>query len=400
MDSVTLPLRIPYILRAGIIITLGIIAWAIAAYIILSVCPPEQRLLAISLMATSVFCFCALAFLGTRELLMNNLAWRVDNRDWRFWLFLVGSHLCSILLIGVADVPSGSAPYAVLMVVNSASLVVRFSPKYSLSFNMLVAVLFAIQFPQDQLLIFCLCMLMQLVLWSFGLSIVVEISEVRRLRVMGDELRMAQAQIAESERMLERRNIRHNLHDNMGHELATLHMNLQILEQQASRLELSDDIVAPLERSRDASRKMFAVLDDIVSGLRQVPSAHFYDALTDLVDQATTLQVTTLWDEKVKISDPKCCETLLSVVREFLTNVMKHSEGREVEIRSHYSNGSVELKMTDLAEYMGEYTGEFSYGNGLTGVEERIAAMDGCFLVEMSDQNQLTWNIRLPETSV
>ena len=400
MDSVTLPLRIPYILRAGIIITLGIIAWAIAAYIILSVCPPEQRLLAISLMATSVFCFCALAFLGTRELLMNNLAWRVDNRDWRFWLFLVGSHLCSILLIGVADVPSGSAPYAVLMVVNSASLVVRFSPKYSLSFNMLVAVLFAIQFPQDQLLIFCLCMLMQLVLWSFGLSIVVEISEVRRLRVMGDELRMAQAQIAESERMLERRNIRHNLHDNMGHELATLHMNLQILEQQASRLELSDDIVAPLERSRDASRRMFAVLDDIVSGLRQVPSAHFYDALTDLVDQATTLQVTTLWDEKVKISDPKCCETLLSVVREFLTNVMKHSEGREVEIRSHYSNGSVELKMTDLAEYMGEYTGEFSYGNGLTGVEERIAAMDGCFLVEMSDQNQLTWSIRLPETSV
>ena len=400
MDSVTLPLRIPYILRAGIIITLGIIAWAIAAYIILSVCPPEQRLLAISLMATSVFCFCALAFLGTRELLMNNLAWRVDNRDWRFWLFLVGSHLCSILLIGVAEVPSGSAPYAVLMVVNSASLVVRFSPKYSLSFNMLVAVLFAIQFPQDQLLIFCLCMLMQLVLWSFGLSIVVEISEVRRLRVMGDELRMAQAQIAESERMLERRNIRHNLHDNMGHELATLHMNLQILEQQASRLELSDDIVAPLERSRDASRKMFAVLDDIVSGLRQVPSAHFYDALTDLVDQATTLQVTTLWDEKVKISDPKCCETLLSVVREFLTNVMKHSEGREVEIRSHYSNGSVELKLTDLAEYMGEYTGEFSYGNGLTGVEERIAAMDGCFLVEMSDQNQLTWSIRLPETSV
>ena len=268
MDSVSLPLRIPYILRAGIIITLGIGAWAIAAYIVLSVCPPEQRLLATSLMATSVFCFCALAFLGTRELLMNNLAWRVDNRDWQFWLFLVGSHLCSILLMGVAEVPSENAPYAVLMVVNSASLVVRFSPKYSLSFNMLVAVLFAMQFPQDQWLIFCLCTLMQLVLWSFGLSIVVEISEVRRLRVMGDELRMAQAQIAESERMLERRNIRHNLHDNMGHELATLHMNLQILEQQASRLELSDDVVAPLERSRDASRKMFAVLDDIVSGLR------------------------------------------------------------------------------------------------------------------------------------
>ena len=396
MDSVTLPLRIPYILRAGIIITLGIGAWAVAAYIVLAECPPGQRQLASSLVAISVFCFCALAFLGTRELLMNNLAWRVDNRDWRFWLFLVGSHLCSIILVGVAEVPAENAPYAVLMVVNSASLAVRFSPKYSLSFNTLVAALFAIQFSQDQWLIFYLCVLIQLVLWSFGLSIVVEISEVRRLRVMGDELRMAQAQIAESERMLERRNIRHNLHDNMGHELATLHMNLQILEQQVSRLELSDDVVAPLERSRDASRKMFAVLDDIVSGLRHVPSAHFYDAMTDLVDQATTLKVKTFWDEKVKISDPKCCETLLSVVREFLTNVMKHSAGREVEIRSRYSNGNIELKLRDLAEY----TGEFSYGNGLSGVEERIAAMDGRFLVEMSDQNQLTWSIRLPEASV
>ena len=116
-----------------------------------------------------------------------------------------------------------------------------------------------------------------------------EISEVAS-RVMGDELRMAQAQIAESERMLES-NIRHNRRQ-YGHELATLHMNLQILEQQAGRLELSDDIVAPLERSRDASRKMFAVLDEIVS-LRQVP-AHFYDALTDLVDQRQPCQET-LW---------------------------------------------------------------------------------------------------------
>ena len=104
----------------------------------------------------------------------------------------------------------------------------------------------------------------------------------------------------------------------------------------------------------------------------------------------------TLWDEKVKISDPQCCETLLSVVREFLTNVMKHSEGREVEIRSRYSNGHIELKLTDLAEY----TGEFSYGNGLSGVEERIAAMDGRFLVEMSDNSELTWSISLPEASV
>ncbi|WP_370305483.1 sensor histidine kinase [Thalassolituus sp.] len=393
MDPVSLPLRIPYILRAGIIISLGIGAWAIAALMVLDACPPEQRPWALGLVAMTAFSFCSLAFLGTRELLVNSLAWRVDDRDWRFWLFLSLSHACSILLVGVAEVPASHAPYMLLMVVNSASLAVRFNPRYALSFNTLVAVLFALQFEESQWLILALCIVMQLVLWSFGLSIVVEVSEVRRLRVMGDELRMAQAQIAESERMLERRNIRHNLHDNMGHELATLHMNLQIVEQQAARLELDEDVMAPLARSRSSSRRMFAVLDDIVTGLRQVPSAHFYDALTDLIEQATTLSVIVRWDDKVRISEPKCCEALLSVVREFLTNVMKHSEGRDVLIRSQYGNGRITLELTDLAVF----EGDVDHGNGLSGVAERISAMSGEFDVSKTAEGRLCWTIVLPE---
>ena len=121
-------------------------------------------MLATSLMATSVFCFCALAFPGTR-LLMNNLAWRVDNRDWRFWLFV--SHLCSILLMDVAEVPS-SAPYAVLMVVNSVSC----CPFFTQIFTQLQYVgrrVVCDAVPTGSWLIFCLCMLMQLVLWSLKL---------------------------------------------------------------------------------------------------------------------------------------------------------------------------------------------------------------------------------------
>ena len=396
MDSEALPLRIPYILRAGIIISLGISAWGLAAYVTLLHSPEARFSLTVFLLLCNGLSFCVLAFIGARELLTNNLSWRVDNRDWRFWFCLSLAHTCAIVLVQVAEVSAEHAPYMVLMVVNSASLAVRFTPRVSLSFNTLVAALFAAQFTDGQWLIFTLCVIQQLVLWSFGLSIVVEVSEVRRLRVMGDELRMAQAQIAESERMLERRNIRHNLHDNMGHELATLHMNLQILEQQVKRHELPDECAMPLHESRQASRRMFGVLDDIVSGLRHVPSAHFYDAMTDLIDQATTLQVRTHWDEKVKISDPKCCEILLSLVREFLTNVMKHSEGRDVDISSEYSNGCITLTLLDLAEYDGPLT----FGNGLSGAAERIGAMQGSFSVDITENGNVVWIISLPEKSI
>ncbi|MEK9711707.1 MAG: histidine kinase [Thalassolituus sp.] len=395
MQSESLPLRIPYILRVGIIIALGISAWATAAVVVLIDVPASYFLPAAALLLVNGVAFCTLAVIATRDLLQNNLTWRVDNRDWRYWALLILAHSCAVALVPISQILPEHGPYMVLMVVNSASLVVRFSPRYSVPFNMLVALLFAFQFQDDQIYIFILCSIQQLVLWSFGLSIVVEVGEVRRLRVMGDELRMAQAQIAESERMLERRNIRHNLHDNMGHELATLHMNLQILEQQLQRHEVPGLFNSSLSESRAAARRMFVVLDDIVSGLRQVPAVHFYDAVVDLIDQATTLKVEVDWDEKVRIADPQHCEAMLSLLREFLTNVLKHSSGREVRIESHYRNGVNTMIFTDLAVC----DDVIEAGNGLAGAAERVDAMNGELDVGLDDAGHLTWKIVMPESN-
>lgn len=125
-----------------------------------------------------------------------------------------------------------------------------------------------------------------------------------------------------------------------------------------------------------------------------MPAAHFYDALTDLIDQATTLNVTIHWDDKVRISDPQWCETLLSAVREFLTNVMKHSVGNDVELSASYRNGVSEIVMYERALARNEIVP----GNGLTGVAERIDALQGTFEVIKQD-GRVTWIIKIPEGS-
>lgn len=388
-----LPHRTPSYIRLSLLSVLGLSAWGVAAYVVLSSTPAANFWLAVGCLAVSGMSFLLLAAIGIRELLMNNMIWHIDDRDWRFWSLLIIGYGCGIALVDVAQVSTAQGPLLALLVVNMSSMAVRFSTPFAVSLNVSASVLFGLQFDgEGWWLVLVSCLIQQMVLWNFGQSIVAEAVEVRRLRIMRNELRMAQAQISESGRMLERRNIRHNLHDKMGHELATLHMNLQIIEQHVRRHAPSEVVASPLNEARGASRRMFAVLDDIVTGLKQIPAAHFYDALTDLIDQATTLNVEMHWDDKVKISDPQWCELLLSSVREFLTNVMKHSAGDDVELRASYRNGVSEIIMRERALA----NNEIVPGNGLTGIAERIEALQGKFEVTKQD-GHVTWIIKIPE---
>jgi two-component system sensor histidine kinase DesK len=78
-------------------------------------------------------------------------------------------------------------------------------------------------------------------------------------------------------------------------------------------------------------------------------------------------------DDDVALS-PETDETLAWVLREAVTNVVRHSGATRCHVRTHHDGDTVLLEVVD--EGKGAPT-DGSNGSGLTGLRERVAAVGG-----------------------
>jgi two-component system sensor histidine kinase DesK len=89
-------------------------------------------------------------------------------------------------------------------------------------------------------------------------------------------------------------------------------------------------------------------------------------------------------------------ESVLSlVVREAVTNVVRHAQARTCSLRLDQQNGSCLLEIHD--DGCGSSTGE---GNGLRGMRERIEMLGGTLNRETSSGTRLTITLPMKRVTV
>jgi two-component system, NarL family, sensor histidine kinase DesK len=87
---------------------------------------------------------------------------------------------------------------------------------------------------------------------------------------------------------------------------------------------------------------------------------------------------------------PPTEESVLALIlREAVTNVVRHANASRCRLQLHQENGNCQLEVQD--DGRGGYQLE---GNGLRGMRERVEAMGGQFLRDTTDGTKLT--ITLP----
>jgi len=190
---------------------------------------------------------------------------------------------------------------------------------------------------------------------------------VRQMSRLIHELRNTRQQLAESAVAEERLRFARDLHDLLGHTLSLIVVKAEVVRRLAER----DPAAAAAQAAdiEEVGRRALAEIREAVNGYREAGlTAELSRARAALAAAGVEAFVRRTAD-----SLPGPADALLAwVVREAVTNVVRHAAASECEIALHKDNDVVTLTVSDDGRGAAA-----SFGNGLTGLAERLSAVGG-----------------------
>lgn len=173
----------------------------------------------------------------------------------------------------------------------------------------------------------------------------------------------------------ERLRFARDLHDLLGHDLARIALQSEVVE--ALVFTAPDRAVATAREMGEAARAALQEVRAAVSGYRQPTLASELRGAGEILAAAG---ISYQYDGE-RVSAPSAVEaTLAWVVREGVTNVVKHSRARRCTVRLTSTEGHCGVEVLD--DGRGAESAEQAAGpggNGLAGLSERVAALGGWY---------------------
>lgn len=187
----------------------------------------------------------------------------------------------------------------------------------------------------------------------------------------------------------ERRRIERDLHDGAQPRLTSLTLQLGL-----ARLDVPEDSPAsrPLAVAHDQARGLMVMLRQLVHGIRpqSLTDLGLAGAVRELADGAT-IPVTVHADAHDEL--PEIVETTAYfVVSEALGNVARHARATRADVRLSRVGGDLVVEVTDD----GHGGADPARGTGLTGLADRVAAVDGRLLLSSPPGGPTVVRVELP----
>ncbi len=193
--------------------------------------------------------------------------------------------------------------------------------------------------------------------------------------------------LEESARDRERLRLARELHDVAGHKLTALKLNLTALER-------ADENVAR-SSIKVASQLATELLDDIrgvVAQIRQHDGLDLRQALTQLIAPLPSPRIHLTVGDDARVDSVAQAETLLRVVQEALTNIVRHAHADNAWIDLRREGNVVRLSIRDD----GRGVVPLREGFGLKGMRERIDAVGGTLEVSPASGGGVVLGITAP----
>jgi two-component system, NarL family, sensor histidine kinase DesK len=228
------------------------------------------------------------------------------------------------------------------------------------------------------------------VLYATALSLVVggtNIYFAQRTR-MYDKLNLANEEIEHLAKVAERERIARDLHDVLGHTLSVI-----ILKSELAGKLIDRDPERAKAEIADVEHTSRAALADVRSTIRGY-RAHSLEAELKLAQETLETAGVTVKSESEEVRLTPVQESVVAlIVREAVTNVVRHAQARHCHLRLLPVNGNCRLEIQDDGRGGGAIE-----GNGLRGMRERIEALGGTLERENRAGTRLSIQFPLTQT--
>jgi signal transduction histidine kinase len=194
-----------------------------------------------------------------------------------------------------------------------------------------------------------------------------------QLQARNTELISTRALLSESARAQERLRLSRELHDVCGHKLTAL--KLMLRHQPGRDLPAADRALC-----QQLADELLQEIRAVVAQLRAHDGIDLAETLRQLGAQWRAHQVSVSIENGARAPSVAQAQSLLRTAQEALTNAANHANAKQVQIRLQQVETGLMLSVQDD----GRGNPTLKFGNGLTGMRERIEELGGTLSVRSS----------------
>ena len=370
---------IPFLRRQPVIILFGVLAWLLAVWQLTQVAVTQGKSLYFLLIALNGI-GALFALLRLFWLIVTTRRWQIDNKDIFMWFCITIGYGSAFYLAYYLELPALESFFLCFLLVNFAPLLNRLSALVAISIFLLTSVTVASLQHTLPFMVFMLFLLFaQSALWYMAYCNIAEWQAHQETTTAHAQLRATQQLLSEAVARNERTRIARDLHDQMGHHLVALTIQLQILER-----KIPEAIAPELHHIQDIAKELFSDVRTTVHQLHEEEPS-FRVLLESMLANIPFLEFDVNVDADIVALDEPLATCLLRIVQEAITNSLKHSDACRLWISLQKQDESgIELMVKDNGKPRKSL--DMNLGKGLIGLEERIRTLGGRLETHQSDE--------------
>jgi signal transduction histidine kinase len=227
--------------------------------------------------------------------------------------------------------------------------------------------------------------------------------EIRRICMAANHLALTLKRLSQDNRDLlrklvsvegdERRELARELHDELGPLLFAIRANATVLTESVPGVtpDPAREILQAAEALQQANRRILEGLSPLYVqelGLEQSLQTLLRSART----QSAAIRLTADVDPRLNDIDAVLSQTTYRVIQEAVTNVLRHAQANSVDVRAVLTSSDIAIEISD--DGVG-FALEEGFGRGLTGMNERVRALNGSLKL-LREEGRTLVRCRLP----